>query len=113
MSELRWLLDNVPEDSIEEHALEIEAAINEHAWMRREIERVGRALFTGTRVGYVGTEEDLHAIGQYVEGVCETAVYNEGLMSVEEERDKYKAVLRTTTCLGCMCNMLDCECGEE
>ena len=41
-------------------------------WMRREIERVGHALFTGTKTGqYVGTEEDLHAIGQFVEGVCE------------------------------------------
>ena len=30
MSELRWLLDNVPEDSIEEHALDIEAAIKEN-----------------------------------------------------------------------------------
>ncbi len=44
----------------------------EYKWMRREIERVGRALFTGTITGYVGTEEDLHAIGQTVEGVCET-----------------------------------------
>jgi len=41
-------------------------------WMRREIERVGHALFTGTETGlYVGTEEDLHAIGQFVEGICE------------------------------------------
>ncbi len=41
-------------------------------WMRREIERVGRALFTGTETGYVGTEEDLHNIGQFVEGLCDT-----------------------------------------
>ena len=64
--------------------------VNEHAWMRREIERVGRALFTGTKAGYVGTEEDLQAIGQHVEGVCETAVYNEGLMSVEAENEALK-----------------------
>ena len=30
MSDLRWLLDNVPEDSIEEHALTIEDAIKEN-----------------------------------------------------------------------------------
>ena len=51
-------------------------------WMRREIERVGRALFTGTETGhYVGTEEDLHAVGQFVEGVCEN---NELLFDVLE-----------------------------
>lgn len=44
----------------------------ERSWMRREVERVGRALFTGTKTGYVGTEEDLHTIGQTVEGVCDT-----------------------------------------
>ena len=33
---LRWLIDNVPEDTIEEHALEIEQAINEHAALKRE-----------------------------------------------------------------------------
>ena len=52
----------------------VRAMLNEHGWMRREIERVGRALFTGTETGYVGTEEDLHAIGQVVEGVCETSL---------------------------------------
>ena len=69
---------------------EAKRRVNEYAWMRREIERVGRALFTGTKSGYVGTEEDLHAIGQFVEGVCETAVYNEGLMSVEAENAELK-----------------------
>ena len=43
----------------------------DHTWMRREIERVGIALFTGAN-GYVGTEDDLKAVGQFVEGVCET-----------------------------------------
>ena len=53
-------------------------------WMRREIERVGRALFTGTKTGYVGTEEDLHAIGQFVEGICEN---NERLWAKSEALD--------------------------
>ena len=49
-----------------------EALRIENKWMRREVERVGRALFTGTKTGdYVGTEEDLHSIGSFVEGVCE------------------------------------------
>ena len=57
----------------------------ENEWMRREVERVGHALYTGTKTGYVGTEEDLHAIGQTVEGVCET---NLRLMNVEAYCDK-------------------------
>ena len=39
MSDLRWLLDNVPEDSIEEHALTIEDAIKENAVLKDEIRR--------------------------------------------------------------------------
>ena len=45
----------------------------ENEWMRREVERVGTALYTSEQ-GYVGTEEDLHAIGQTVEGVCDALV---------------------------------------
>jgi len=41
-------------------------------WMRREIERVGDALFTNLEGHYTGTEEDLQCVGQFVEGVCET-----------------------------------------
>lgn len=50
---------------------EVRKLENENAWMRREVEQVGHAIFTGED-GYVGTEEDLHAIGQFVEGICET-----------------------------------------
>ena len=50
---------------------EVAALEQEQEWMRREIERVGLALFTGAN-GYVGTEDDLKAIGQFVEGVCDT-----------------------------------------
>jgi len=65
--------------------LELKGLETEHKWMRREIERVGRALFTGTKTGdYVGTEEDLHAIGQFVEGVCEN---NERLWIKSEAMD--------------------------
>ena len=60
-------------------------------WMRREIERVGRALFTGTKTGYVGTEEDLRAIGQFVEGVCKT---NERLMDVEAKNFAARAIMQ-------------------
>ena len=35
-----------------------------------------------------------------------------GLVDVEAERDKYKAALRTTTCLACGRNMLECECDD-
>ena len=63
-------------------------------WMRREIERVGRALFTGTKTGYVGTEEDLHHIGQTVEGVCET---NLRLMNVEALNAELVEALEETT----------------
>ena len=59
----------------------------ENEWMRREIERVGRALFTGTETGYVGTEEDLHAVGQFVEGVCEAVLE---LAQLEEENAELK-----------------------
>ena len=48
------------------------AMLNEHAWMRREIVRVGDALYTTPDGHYTGTEEDLHAIGQTVEGVVDT-----------------------------------------
>ena len=62
-------------------------------WMRREIERVGRALFTGTKTGhYVGTEEDLHAIGQFVEGVCEN---NERLFPENKALIEYMELLDT------------------
>ena len=44
----------------------------ENEWMRREIERVGVALYTNAEGHYTGTEEDLHCIGQTVEGVCDT-----------------------------------------
>ena len=67
---------------LEKKERELEA---ENEWMRREVERVGHALYTGTKTGYVGTEEDLHAIGQTVEGVCET---NLRLMNVEAYCDK-------------------------
>ena len=81
--ELDWRIDTLAVGGIEIYCMscekvwgweEAEAMLNEHGWMRREIERVGRALFTGTETGYVGTEEDLHAIGQVVEGVCETSL---------------------------------------
>ena len=62
----------------------------DNTWMRQEIERVGAALFTGKDGFYTGTEEDLYAVGQFVEGVCET---NTRLMSVEAERDTLKAAL--------------------
>ena len=39
MSDLRWLLDNVPEDLIEEHAPTIEDAIKENAVLKDEIRR--------------------------------------------------------------------------
>ena len=42
MSDLRWLLDNVPEDSIEEHALEIEAAIKENAELKRALHELAQ-----------------------------------------------------------------------
>lgn len=58
----------------------------ENKWMRREVERVGHALYTGTKTGYVGTEEDLHYIGQTVEGVCET---NLRLMNIEAELEAH------------------------
>lgn len=61
-----------------------QSILTENRWMRREIERVGRALYTGTETGYVGTEEDLHAIGQFVEGVCEN---NERLFATREALD--------------------------
>lgn len=65
--------------------LELRELETEFKWMRREIERVGRALYTGTETGhYVGTEEDLHAIGQTVEGVCEN---NERLFAKQEALD--------------------------
>lgn len=65
-------------EKLEEHLELVETG---NLWMRREVERVGRALFTGTKTGYVGTEEDLHAIGQTVEGVCDT---NSQLMDILE-----------------------------
>ena len=55
----------------DELADEVGQMETDNKWMRREIERVGQALFTG-KDGYVGTEEDLQAIGQFVEGICET-----------------------------------------
>ena len=54
----------------------------ENKWMLREVERVGVALYTTTGGHYTGTEEDLHYIGQMVEGVCET---NLRLMNIEAE----------------------------
>ena len=69
-------------------AVQLVDAERENEWMRREVERVGRALFTGTKTGhYVGTEEDLHSIGDFVEGVCEA---NTRLMSVEADNDALK-----------------------
>ena len=44
MSDLRWLLDNVPEDSIEEHALTIEGAIKENAELKRENAKLERII---------------------------------------------------------------------
>ena len=67
-------------DSSVELCSRVVALEAEHKWMRREIERVGLALFTGVN-GYVGTEDDLRAIGQFVEGVCETM---EALVQREE-----------------------------
>ncbi len=65
---------------------EVAALEAEIIWMRREIERVGVALFTGAN-GYVGTEDDLKAVGQFVEGVCET---------MEAERDMLRTVVLDT-----------------
>lgn len=45
----------------------------ERAWMRREIERVGEALYTNAEGHYIGTEDDLKAIGQTVEGVIDSS----------------------------------------
>ncbi len=44
----------------------------ENRWMRREIGRVSRALFADIKGEYLAKEGDLHAIGQSVEGLCET-----------------------------------------
>ena len=78
--------------------VQIEAILNTHAWMCREIERVGRALFTGTETGYVGTEEDLQAIGQYVEGLCEVAGAHASLQQENERlRERVKALEQNTS----------------
>lgn len=69
-----------------------QSILTENRWMRREIERVGRALYTGTETGYVGTEEDLHAIGQFVEGVCEN---NERLFPENKALIEYMELLDT------------------
>jgi hypothetical protein len=67
-----------------EDAKFIVTACNNYAWMRREIERVGDALFTNAKGEYTGTEEDLQCVGQTVEGVVETMLSlkerNEGLV---------------------------------
>ncbi len=67
-------------------------------WMRREIERVGVALFTGAN-GYVGTEDDLKAVGQFVEGVCETMekdqIENTRLRVIERESAAVIAMARS------------------
>ena len=66
---------------LEERNRKLEA---ENLWMRREIERVGHAIYTGDK-GYVGTEEDLQAIGQSVEGICETL---DRMIEPEAENEK-------------------------
>lgn len=58
----------------------------ENKWMRREVERVGHAIYTGDD-GYVGTEEDLQAIGQSVEGICETLDH---MIKPEAENEKLR-----------------------
>ena len=62
----------------------------ESKWMRREIERVGDALFANARGEYTGTEDDLHAVGQFVEGVCETT---ERMMELEAENTTLRKML--------------------
>ena len=92
--ELSWHKDAYCTCGLRTGQTEAEAMLNENGtlkreneWMRREVERVGRALFTGTETGhYVGTEEDLHSIGDFVEGVCETSTR---LMNVEAENESY------------------------
>ncbi len=68
-------------NQLEERNRKLEA---ENLWMRREIERVGHAIYTGDK-GYVGTEEDLQAIGQSVEGICETL---DRMIEPEAENEK-------------------------
>ena len=63
-------------------------------WMRREIERVGDALYTNSKGHYTGTEEDLHCIGQTVEGVCDAMFQLESLNAeLVEALEKIKDLL--------------------
>jgi len=81
-------------DRIAEGRYELERKLQqaqaEYEWMRREVERVGRALFTNSEGHYTGTEEDLHAIGACVEGVCET---NERLARAAEALSAEDAIV--------------------
>ena len=59
MSDLRWLLDNVPEDSIEEHALTIEDAIKENAELKDEIRRHEEVFqFSANRIAALKRENE-------------------------------------------------------
>ena len=83
MSDIEWWIE--PErSSVMKHS-------DENKWMRREIERVGRALFTGTKTGYVGTEEDLQAIGQTVEGLCLTV---DEMVVLEKKNASARAIMQ-------------------
>ena len=60
MSDLRWLLDNVPEDSIEEHALTIEDAIKENAVLKDEIRRHEKVFqFSAERIATLKRKVEL------------------------------------------------------
>ena len=99
LSERMNLANNITKLTIRVHSQRLRRWADEAAkleaenkWMRREIERAGYALFTGTKTGdYVGTEEDLHSIGSFVEGVCET---NERLMNVEAKNFAARAIMQ-------------------
>ena len=83
--EITWCADDQHQGDIKYIRADIVRKLEaENLWMRREIERVGHAIYTGDK-GYVGTEEDLQAIGQSVEGICETL---DRMIEPEAENEK-------------------------
>lgn len=86
----------------------------ENSWMRREVERVGHAIFTGERGRYMGTEEDLQAIGQFVEGICETLERMTKLEAVVEYgRHKQQCPVSLAWGKGPGGTGIECDCGFE
>ena len=85
-----------------------EAMLNEHAALKRLVDEY--------KPHVDGAWEQVKLKTQRIDELeAENAALSEllsGLVDVEAERDKYKAALRTTTCLACGRNMLECECDD-